>query len=451
MIGAEGEPMHVLFLEIDTERDWTVASIGPAFLAAYLRDNGHSASIHHVQPDDTIDDVVAAICQHAPGLLGLSLTTRQWLRSRDVMAGVRQQLRVPVIAGGLHPTFAAEQVLASEGFDYVCLGEGEGALLEFVTRLSAGEVIGPDSMDNIQLPGGPRPKLRPPLDPLDDLPFMARDMLNEQHGIRYMVTQRGCPFPCTYCAARMYNEMYPENYGRRRSHDDVFAEIAELQEGGATYLMFLDDTFTINHKWVREFCRRHPREGGLSFALHARVETINERMLGELAEAGCKHITFGVESGSERVRREVMHRHVTNKRLIDAFRWSREQGIITTANYMLGLPGETRDDLEQTLALHHELLPHDFGYFVFYPYPGTPLFKTCQELGILPDDYDTLPANHRSSILKLADLTNDDIGEFYDRFTAVREQSYLDRYGSMLDESGRESVRTQHQKSASIG
>lgn len=442
--------MHVLFLEIDTEREWTVASIGPAFLAAYLREHGHSASIHHVGPDDTPDDVVAAICAHAPGLIGLSLTTRQWQRAARVMAAVRQQLHVPVIAGGLHPTFAAEQVLAAPGFDCVCLGEGEGALLDFVERLAAGHAVQPGEIQNIQLPGAPRPTLRPPFEPLDTLPFMARDMLNERHGIRYMVTQRGCPFPCTYCAARMYNEMYTD-YGRRRSHDDVFAEIDALADDGATYLLFLDDTFTINHKWVREFCRRHGKQTRLPFSLHARVETINERMLHELAAAGCTQITFGVESGSERVRRDVMHRHVSNARLIDAFRWSREAGIITTANYMLGLPGETRDDLEMTLALHHELQPHDFGYFVFYPYPGTPLFKTCRDMGILPENYQDLPANHRASILNLADLSNADIAEFYDRFTAAREQNYLERYGTMLNDSGKATVSDRYQQTAASG
>jgi radical SAM superfamily enzyme YgiQ (UPF0313 family) len=442
--------MHVLFLEINTERTWTVASIGPSFLAAYLRENGHTASIHHVNVDDTPDDVVEIICNHAPGLIGLSLTTRQWLRARGIMAAVRERLYVPVIAGGLHPTFAAAQVLEAPGFDYVCLGEGEGALVDVADRIAAGHRIVAGELENIQVAGGPRPKLRPPLDPLDDLPFMARDMLNEQHGIRYMVTQRGCPFPCTYCAARMYNEMYTD-YGRRRSHHDVLDEIDELHEGGATYLMFLDDTFTINHKWVREFCKKHSGRTQMPFGLHARVETITQRMLGELAAAGCKHITFGVESGSERVRREVMHRQVSNQRLIDAFQWSRKEGIITTANYMLGLPGETREDLEMTLALHHELQPHDFGYFVFYPYPGTPLYKTCRDLGVLPEDLEELPANHRESVLRLKELSKDDIAEFYDRFTAVREESYLARYGTMLNDSGRETLRDRYQQTAATG
>ena len=141
------------------------------------------------------------------------------------------------------------------------------------------------------------------------------------------------------------------------------------------------------------------------FSLHARVETVNEKMLAQLAEAGCRHIVYGVESGSERVRRDIMKRNAPNQRFIDVFRWTKEAGILVTANYIIGTPGETSDDIEQTIALHQQLEPDDFGYFIFYPYPGTALFQLCRDRGYLPEDYHELPANHRRSILRLPDLT----------------------------------------------
>jgi radical SAM superfamily enzyme YgiQ (UPF0313 family) len=124
-----------------------------------------------------------------------------------------------------------------------------------------------------------------------------------------------------------------------------------------------------------------------------------------------------------------MRRPVTNQRFRDVFRWTREAGIAVTANFMLGLPGETRDDLQMTVDLAEELAVLDFGYFVFYPYPGTALFHLCKERGYLPPDYLERPANHRASILRLPDLTDDDIGEYFDRFTALRERLYRDRLG----------------------
>ena len=270
----------------------------------------------------TPEEVVAHIRENKPDLLGFSLTTRQWLRARELVRAIRSEIDVPVVAGGLHPTFSPTQVLESPGFDYVCLGEGEEPMLDLVTALENG---GPTSgIDNIWTAGGTRPALRQPFQPLDDMPFMARDMLDEYEGCVHMTTQRGCPFPCTYCAARMYNELYEgtANYGRRRSHTSVVDELLEIQRNGTlAYVIFLDDTFTIYRRWVREFCRVYGERLAIPFSLHARVETVNESLIGELAAAGCRHITYGVESGSLRVRRDIMMRAATNERIKEVFRW----------------------------------------------------------------------------------------------------------------------------------
>ena len=101
--------------------------------------------------------------------------------------------------------------------------------------------------------------------------------------------------------------------------------------------------------------------------------------------------------------------------------------------------------------LLHGATPDDFGYFVFYPYPGTPLFHTVKEQGLLPDDWQQRPANHRQSILRLPDLTNDDIAHYYDRFTALRERSYLARYGQDLSDEGRAAVNDRYQHTAATG
>jgi anaerobic magnesium-protoporphyrin IX monomethyl ester cyclase len=192
-------------------------------------------------------------------------------------------------------------------------------------------------------------------------------------------------------------------------------------------VIFLDDTFTIHHPWVREFCRVYRAEIGVPFSLHARVETVDARLLDELAAAGCRQITYGVESGSERVRREIMKRSASDKRFTDVFRWTRDAGIVVTANYILGTPGETVAEMEQTIDLHQRLQPDDFAYFVFYPYPGTALFQLCRERGYLPDDYLERPALHRRSILELPGVSAEQIDAVYARWTAMRAQAMVER------------------------
>lgn len=449
--------LRVLFIEVDTERPWAVASIGPACLAAYLRAAGHEVAFLRATVDLSDDEIADQAEAERPALIGLSLTTRQWLRARRLVAHLRSRpalAAVPVIAGGLHPTFAPEETLATPGFDFVCLGEGEGALRDLCDALAAGRDT--RGIANIWARGGPRPPLRPPVEPIDSLPYLARDLLDEHPGVVHMATQRGCPFPCTYCAARMYDEMYgeqrtasgllrlgaapssggaagavepsaaaPAAYGRRRSHGSVLGELRALRdEGPLHYVIFLDDTFTIHHPWVREFCRVYEAEIGAPFSLHARVETVSQDLLGRLAAAGCRQITYGVESGSERLRREVLRRPVTNDRFREVFRWTREAGIDVVANYMLGMPGESRADLQATLDLAAELEVLDFGYFVFYPYPGTRLFQLCRERGYLADDFLERPANHRETVLRLPDLSPEDVRDYYDRFTALQNRRH---------------------------
>jgi anaerobic magnesium-protoporphyrin IX monomethyl ester cyclase len=446
--------VKVLFLEIDTEQAWGVASLGPAFLAPFLRRDGHEVAMLRVPAAAPLAEVVRSIQAQAPSLLGLSLTTRQWLRARAVVQAVRAVLDVPVIAGGLHPTFAPEAVLATPGFDYVCLAEGEEPMRELVSALAQRGRMPALGIRNIWAKGGLRPALRAPFEPIDALPFVARDLLDEKYGVVNVTTQRGCPFPCTYCAARMYDELYEGtgDYGRRRSHESVLAELAEIRERGPlNYIVFLDDTFTVHHPWVRRYCELHGERVKVPFSLHARVETVNPELLAALARAGCKHIVYGVESGSERVRREILRRPVGNQRFVDVFRWTREAGINVVANYMLGVPGETRAEVEETLALHEQLAPDDFAAFVFYPYPGTHLFKVCLERGYLPDDYLELPAVHRASILRLPDLTQADVAELYDRFTALRERAALRRAGARLGEHDKQKMISDLRGAAAVG
>ena len=426
--------MKVLFLEIDTDQPWALASVGPAFIGAFLRRHGHEVSLLRVSPDQPLAAILADVRREAPDLLGLSLTTRQWLRARQIVRELRLALDVPIIAGGLHPTFAPEAVLAAEGFDAVCLGEGEEAMLDLLSALGRGERIEALQIQNLWVKGRARPVLRPPIASLDGLPFMARDLADEQPGIIHACTQRGCPFPCTYCGARTLQDLYQGSYdGRRRTSRNVLDELLALRaQGPMHYVIFLDDTFTIQKDWVREFCRLYRRDLGTAFSIHARIETVNAEMLKDLSEAGCRHIVYGVESGSERVRRDILKRPVENARIIEVFRRTKETGILATANYMFGLPGETAAEIEQTLALNEELQPGDFGFFVYYPYPGTHLFAVCQAGGYLPENHLEQPADHRQSILTLPDLKPADMDQFYQRFAAARERLYAKQYGGSL-------------------
>jgi len=446
--------LKLLFLELNHDIDWAVAAVGPAYIAANLKQYGHSTTLLQVPQDMNSSHLADSIKEVSPDIIGLSLTSRQWLRAKKLVPEIKKELDIPIIAGGLLPTFSSEEVLNTEGFDYVCIGEGEQAMLELVNAIE-NNAYPIKNIRNIRGRGEPMPELRLPFEPIDDIPFMARDMLGEQYGVRHISTQRGCPFPCTYCAAQQISHLYPggyQSYGRRRSVDNVLQELLQIQnESELNYIVFLDDTFTINHKWVEEFCFKYKKAFSIPFSINARAETVNEKILAQLSGAGCMHIIYGVESGSEQLRQNVLQRNVSNEHLINTFSWTRNSGMIVTANYMLGIPGETRENVEETLSLHKFLKPDDFGYFVFYPFPGTAMFSLCKNKGYLPKDYYDIPVNHRESILNLPDLTKDDIKYYYQCFTELRIANKSEAMPHNLDKKTQQSISEQIQTFANQG
>ncbi len=415
--------MKILFIEIEIQNTWAVASIGPGFIGSFIRQHGHEASFLRVLPDMDTQDIIYNIEKHSPDILGFSLTTRQWKRAAYVAGEIGKKIDIPIVAGGLHPTFSPSSVSESSVFDYICIGEGEEAMLELLDCLESSEKIYECPIPNILVKGGQMPELRPPFSRIDDMPFMARDLLDEKYGVIHMCTQRGCPFPCTYCAAGAVDDLYKNTgYIRRRSVHNVLEELREIKRNKElNYVIFLDDTFTINRNWVKEFCRAYGKEFGTGFSINARAETITRDMIQWLADAGCSHIIYGVESGSMHIRRDVLNRPVDNQCFIDVFNLTRQAGILATANYMIGLPGETSEDIAQTLSLNDEIAPDDFGYFVFYPYPGTKLFDICLQNGFLPDNYPEFPSDNCQSILNMPDLSKEDIRYYYNKFTEVRK------------------------------
>jgi len=426
--------MKILFLDIETGRSQALASIGAAFIASYIRRYGHEAALLKVRHDAEIRDVCRAVEEAAPGMIGFSMTTRQFAKAASIAKEIKERLDIPIIAGGLHPTFAPLSVLESGPFDYTCLGEGEEAICELLTHLEDGRETSAAGISNIWARGSERPDIRPPA-AVDHLPFMARDLLEESHGVVHVSTMRGCPFPCAYCAGGAIGRLYGgREYIRRRSVDGVLEELTQLRKNApVNYIIFLDDTFTLNRSWVGAFCRSYGQEFGMGFSINARADTVNPEIISMLAKAGCMHIVYGVESGSKRVREDILNRPGDNSLYIDVVRWTKEAGMLATVNYMIGMPGETGQDIEETLALNEEIAPDDFGCFVFYPYPGTVLFDVCRDHGYLPEHYHELPADDGQSILTMPGLTKDDIARYYQVFCRVRENSYLKRYGASFN------------------
>jgi len=287
------------------------------------------------------------------------------------------------LIGGVHVTLNIDEV-QQDNFDAFCIGEGECPTLELVTQLEKNAK--PTKIGNLLIKDGPnieRNAVCPFLYDLDDLPFPDREMwqewIKEDLGTRHAVLLgRGCPFDCTYCSNHALREIASGNYVRLRRPEKIIEEINEIAikypKQNEIYLEV--ETFSVNRKWAIQLCTElrelnKSLPNHLSYGVNIRVTPNPD--LSDLFEA-CKRSNFrfiniGLESGSERVRKEILKRNYSNKDIISVVNAARKVGLKVAFYNMIGVPGETKADFEETVKLNRICLPdwHMTGIFFHIP------------------------------------------------------------------------------------
>ena len=305
-----------------------------------------------------------------------------------------------VIMGGPHIHVKSDEVLRiCTEVDYVVIGEGEKTLLELLEHFR-NPGITRDAIAGIAYRNNHAIHYTPPqeiITNLDAVPFPDRSLLlNEKkyssEDMGLIMSARGCPFQCTYCAT--------EKIVRNRSIAHILSEIETVRQTyHTTQFTFKDDTFTMNRDRVYEFCDTLQREGlHITWECNTRANLIDETLLRIMKQAGCNFIKIGIESGSPRMLKS-MKKGVTLEQMEDAAKLFRKVGIHWTGYFMMGIPGETTEDIVQTLNVMYKLQPN-FAYIAVYqPYPGTEMFYEGIDRGIIKsemnlEDFFTLSPAH---------------------------------------------------------
>jgi anaerobic magnesium-protoporphyrin IX monomethyl ester cyclase len=380
---------------------------GLASLSAVLKARGHATSLIHVSealwPVPTLEELHADIARRAPDLLAFSATTQQFGWIKEAAAFLRPRLAVPFVIGGVHCTMGPEEIAATGLFDFVCVGEGEHALGELVDRLARGASC--DDCPNMYVRKKDGTIVRNPVGPFPDpaaLPpedyelFDLRRIVGGKDGWMSIITSRGCPFACTYCFNAEIVERYRKDGAITSAreylrHQPVARVIDDIRRLSARYpeittIIFDDDLFTLEKKYVLEFCATYRAAGlALPFVINAHCLVFSEDMARALAGAGCRIVKFGLESGNERVRTEILNRRMSNAAMIKAVRIANEAGLHSSAFIMFGLPTETREEALDTLRLCADANVGRFRWALFYPYPGTAAHAVAAREGLLDD------------------------------------------------------------------
>lgn len=390
--------MKVLFVYRGAE--W----LGVEILSAVLQKKGHRTGLlFHPGFGDVeiqsaflenvfnIDDHLLLMANHAsPDLICFSMVTNLYPWASKLGARIKKMLDVPIIAGGIHPTVAYERILSKKIFDAVCVGEGEEAICDVVEAIEQKKSL--EGIRNILTPQGELKdpiSLRPLIQDLDALPFPDKEPFYRAGCFKerlYVMTGRGCPFNCTYCFNRQYRQLNaPGKYIRRRSVESVVDEIKYfLLKYPIKEIFFYDDIFSLDIQWLERFSEIYRKQIALPFKALVHPQTISAEMAALLAQAGCVRVDIGLESGSERVRQEILERKVPNQTIIDACRALMDQGIEVCTLNVIGIPGETEQELEQTFSLNKLIKPNGIIVSTLYPFPGTVIFQKAIAEGYLP-------------------------------------------------------------------
>ncbi|MCC6461030.1 MAG: B12-binding domain-containing radical SAM protein [Saprospiraceae bacterium] len=317
----------------------------------------------------------------------------RFIRSQETLRHTR------IVLGGPDVTHNTDEYLAA-GADLLVIGEGEQTLLDIALADAGEPAADPIPVRFGHIPGlafalsdgsthrtAPREKLRE----LDELPLPNRQKIDLQqyldtwktahgHSAISLSTQRGCPYTCRWCSTAVYGQSY-----RRRSPAAVVDEIQQLQtQYSFDLIWFVDDVFTVSHKWLAEFAAElERRQIQVAFECITRADRMNDEVVQTLKKSGCFRVWIGAESGSQRII-DAMDRRVDVEQVRAMIQASRRAGIQAGTFIMLGYPGETQADIRETVRHLKSANPDLFTITVAYPIKGTGLYEEVQSTAHSP-------------------------------------------------------------------
>lgn len=371
--------------------------LGILYLAAYLEKfSDFEVRILDCQVEevkyDQLSQIIKGINPEVVGVTAMTLTLIDVMKVVKIVKEVNANIKI--VLGGAHPHIYPEETISLPGVDYVILGEGEISFFELLKCLTEKDykklyqVKGLVFKDNGNIINNGQGEA---IINLDELPFPARSLtpykkyysiIAKKNPITTMFTSRGCPYRCTFCDRPNMGKFF-----RARSFKNVVDEMEECKNMGINEILVYDDTFTVNRPRVIDICREiQKRKLEIFWDIRARVDNINEEVLRELKKANCQRIHYGVEAGTEKILK-VLNKGITLKQVETAFRLTRKIGIQTLAYFIIGSPGETKEDILETMNFVKKLNPDFVQFTLLTPFPATPIYADALRRGILKYDY----------------------------------------------------------------
>lgn len=374
------------------------APLGLLYIAACLEKEGHKLEFLDFDNDDLDKNKFGKyVLNFKPNIIGLTATTSTIKHTKKLAEDIKKILDIPIIVGGIHATIEPEDVLKCKAIDFAIIGEGEITITELINKLQENnsefhKVKGISYRDNngkIILT-----KPRPLIENLDFLPLPARHLLKNEYTppdalktpVASIFTSRGCPGRCTYCCTK---NIFGQKL-RFRSVKNIVDEIEFLLNKKIKEIHIMDDNFTVWKERVLKFRDEIIKRGiktTFVFSNGLRADKIDEDILKALKDIGVLSVGFGVESGNQKILDNIK-KDINLDTVREAYKLSKKFGFETWGFFIVGLPGETKETVRDTIEFAKEIDPDFAKFLILKPYPGSEVFERLNKENLIFDfDY----------------------------------------------------------------
>lgn len=405
---------------------------GISYLSSVLKQNNHTTELIVIDRKYRKRNnklLTNNINQFKPDLICFTSVHSEFDYISDVAKYIKQEFpNIPLMGGGVHITLNPSEELL-EIFDCICIGEGETPLLEYIDYLK--KEIDHTNIQNLWIKENGKiykNNLRNFIDNLDALPFPDRDIwqkwiLEPQTRITILLG-RGCPYNCTYCCNHKLKKITKGEYVRLRSPDNILMEIEQLnKQFPAINEYFLEvETIGCDMQWLIDLCKKlHDfnltKVNKLKFGTNLRIfpNMDYESVFHHLKFANIDSVIIGLESGNERIRREILNRVYSNDSILQAINVARKHEIKIGIFNMVGIPTETLNDFKDTIRMNQVIKPDWHSTSIFFPYQGTKLYDVTIAMGLMPKKLNT-NSERQKAVLNLPGFTSRQIQRSFDSF-----------------------------------
>ncbi|MFA6923453.1 MAG: radical SAM protein [Bacteroidales bacterium] len=407
--------MNILLINPPGTVTFVNPPLGILYIAAILKKENHNISIIDYNLENlNYQKLFDFINEKEIKAIGISIVTPKVYSAMDMAAAIRKNFpEIFIIAGGPHATLMPEQLMNEcPAINYVIQGEGEFRMRDLIRNLE--KKLPVNEIDGLAFKKDGKIINNPPQNSIEDiniLPMPSRELIDINKYSSYMktilspattmITSRGCPYKCIYCSkpitGKKIRSLNPEN---------VVNEIQFLVDNyKIREIIFYDDSFTFNQERVLEICNLIIQKGiKIKWHCETRVNLINENLLKKMKEAGCYLIGYGIESGSNRLLK-ILQKGITIEQIENAVSITKKAGIKVLGYFMFGIPGETEEDIKQTIKLSKKL-GVDFAQFsIATAYPGTELFEIAKSQNKVSADWSkSIYALGSKPIISISDI-----------------------------------------------